>query len=78
VVLAACCAGVWVAALALLLTGAEPGGSPMLLATLWGCGLAALVATVAACRVESDSTDDPEYFASIMQGLRTEWQRPRP
>ena len=50
----------------------------MLLATLWGCGLAALVATVAACRVESDSTDDPEYFASIMQGLRTEWQRPRP
>jgi hypothetical protein len=49
---------------------------PTVLAVLWLTGLGALVLTVAACRVEDDSTDDPAYFTSIVAGLRAEWQRP--
>ena len=47
-----------------------------LLIAVWGSGLACLGFVVAACGVEDDSTDDPAYFASIVQGLREEWQRP--
>lgn len=74
--LAACCAGVWVAALWLLLAGAATSDSPVIVAALWASGLPALGLTVAACRITDDSTDDPAYFASIVQGIRAEWQRP--
>ncbi|MBA2531359.1 MAG: hypothetical protein H0V23_04530 [Nocardioidaceae bacterium] len=46
-----------------------------LLIAVWGSGLASLGFVVAACGVEDDSTDDPAYFTSIVQGLREEWQR---
>lgn len=75
-VLAACCAGVWMLSVVAVLmhpSGIYTGG---LMAAVWGSGLGALALTVAACRVADDSTDDPEYFGSIVHGIRAEWQRP--
>lgn len=63
-----------VAAVALV-TGAGNGIHGVLLATVWVSGIFALATSVAACRVEDDSTEDPAYFASIVRGLRKEWQR---
>jgi len=74
VVLAVCCVGVFLAALSALLAGASRE-SPAILLCLWGASLAALSLAVAACRVEDDSTDDPQYFGSIVHGLRAEWHR---
>lgn len=48
-----------------------------LAASLWGTGLAALLCGFAACRVDRDAGDNPEYFASLGRGLRKEWQRDR-
>lgn len=45
------------------------------LVTVWISGLVGLAASVAACRFDDDSTDDPAYFRSIVEGLRKEWQR---
>jgi len=65
----------WFIAVSLVVTGSVPLGSAVL-AALWVGGIGALVLTVAACGVEDDSTDDPAYFGSIIEGLRAEWQRP--
>jgi hypothetical protein len=48
-------------------------GETMLLVTLWASGVAGLGLSIAACRVDDDSTDDPRYFGSIVRGLRDEW-----
>lgn len=45
------------------------------LVTVWISGIVGLAASVAACGVEDDSTEDPAYFSSIVRGLRKEWQR---
>ena len=74
--LAAVAAGLgagWLVAVSLVVTGAVAPSSA-LLASLWVSGIGALVLTVAACVVADDSTDDPAYFASIVAGLRAEWQ----
>jgi hypothetical protein len=50
-----------------------PLGESMLLAVLWVSGLTGFGVSIAACRVDGDSTDDPHYFGTIVQGLRDEW-----
>ena len=50
-----------------------PVGESALLVTLWATGLAGFGLSIAACRVDDDSTDDPHYFGSIVRGLRDEW-----
>jgi len=45
----------------------------VLLVTLWATGLAGFGLSIAACRVEDDSIEDPHYFGSIVRGLRAEW-----
>ncbi len=75
-VLALCCAGVWMLSVATVLMYPSGIHTGVLMAAVWGSGLGALALTVAACRVADDSTDDPEYFGSIVQGIRAEWQRP--
>ncbi len=74
--LASCSAGVWLLSVVTMLmhpTGFDTG---MVMAAVWVSGLGALALTVAACRVADDSTDDPAYFGSIVEGIRAEWQRP--
>ena len=73
--LASAFAAAWMIGVSLVFVGAARL-DPTVLGALWLSGLGALILAVAACRVEDDSTDDPEYFASIVQGLRAEWQRP--
>ena len=64
---------------AALVLASASGGAPegWLVASLWGTGLAALLCGFAACRVDRDAGDNPEYFASLGRGLRKEWQRDR-
>ncbi|CAN5362940.1 MAG: hypothetical protein H0V13_08920 [Nocardioidaceae bacterium] len=64
-----------VVAAVVLVTGAGNGIHGVLLGTVWVSGIVGLATSVAACRVEDDSTEDPAYFASIVRGLRKEWQR---
>ncbi|HKE68866.1 MAG TPA: hypothetical protein VKB55_06410 [Nocardioidaceae bacterium] len=45
----------------------------MLLVILWVSGPVGFGASILACRVEGDSTEDPHYFGTIVQGLRDEW-----
>ena len=52
------------------------GPTSALLAALCVSGIGALLLTVAACGIEDDSTEDPAYFSSIVEGIRAEWQRP--
>jgi peptidoglycan/LPS O-acetylase OafA/YrhL len=59
----------------LLLTTTSGDPAPWLVAALWGTGLSALLCAFAACRVDADPGEDPEYLASIARGLRQEWQR---
>ena len=70
--LASAFAAAWVIGVSLMLVGAVRLNATTL-GALWVSGLGALVLAVAACRVEDDSTDDPAYFTSIVQGLRAEW-----
>jgi hypothetical protein len=58
-----------------LVTGLLPTMHDRVLITVWISGILGLATSVAACRIEDDSTDDPAYFASIVNGLRKEWQR---
>jgi hypothetical protein len=44
-----------------------------LLVVLWTSGVAGFGLSIAACRVDDDSTEDPHYFGSIVRGLRDEW-----
>lgn len=69
------CGGVCVAVAIVLATGSAGGVEDALLAVVWVSGIVGLATSVAACRVEGDSTEDPAYFASIVRGLRKEWQR---
>jgi hypothetical protein len=46
------------------------------LVTVWIGGILGLLSSVAACRFEDDSTEDPAYLLTIIEGLRKEWQRP--
>lgn len=59
------------------LVAASAGGASdsWLVAALWGTGLAALLCAFAACRVDRDAGDNPEYLASLARGLRQEWHR---
>jgi hypothetical protein len=70
--LASASAAIWVIGVSLVLIGGTRPDTTAL-GVLWLSGLGALVLTVAACRVEDDSTDDPAYFSSIVRGLRAEW-----
>lgn len=67
------CGAIFVAAAGWLAVGAIADVG--LFVVVWASGLAGLGFAVAACGVEDDATDDPEYFASIVHGLREEWQR---
>lgn len=69
------CGAICVVAAIVLGTGAAAGMQDALLITVWVSGIIGLATSVAACRVESDSTEDPAYFTSIVRGLRKEWQR---
>ncbi|MDQ3627541.1 MAG: hypothetical protein M3419_01735 [Actinomycetota bacterium] len=69
------CGAICVAAAVALGTGAVAGVQDALLVIVWVSGIVGLATSVAACRVEDDSTEDPAYFASIVRGLRKEWQR---
>ncbi len=69
------CALVGVLAGVALVTGLLLTMHDRVLVTVWVTGLLGLATSVAACRIEDDSTDDPAYFASIVEGLRKEWQR---
>jgi len=71
------CGAICVAAAVVLGVGAVAGMQGALLVTIWVSGIIGLAMSVAACRVEDDSTEDPAYFASIVHGLRKEWQRGR-
>lgn len=73
--LAAGCALVCVLAAVALVTGLLYTMHDSVLVTVWISGIVGLSASVAACRIEDDSTEDPAYFASIVEGLRKEWQR---
>lgn len=59
------------------LVGASASGASesWLVAALWGTGLAALLCAFAACRVDRDAGDNPEYLVSLARGLRQEWHR---
>jgi len=69
------CALVCVLAAVSLVTGLLYTMHDSVLLTVWISGILGLATSVAACRIEDDSTDDPAYFASIVEGLRKEWQR---
>jgi hypothetical protein len=69
------CALVCVLAAVALVTGVLYTMHDRVLVVVWISGILGLATSVAACRVEDDSTDDPAYFASIIEGLRKEWQR---
>ncbi len=59
----------------LVVASANGASDTLLVASLWGTGLAALLCAFAACRVDPDAADNPEYFASLGRGLRQEWHR---
>jgi hypothetical protein len=67
------CGLVCVLAAAALTWSLGPIDETVLLAALWTSGLAGLGLSIAACRVEDDSIDDPHYFGSIVRGIRREW-----
>ncbi len=69
------CGLICVVVAVVLQSGVGNGIHGALLGTVWVSGIIALATSVAACRVEDDSTEDPAYFASIVRGLRKEWQR---
>ena len=73
--IAASCALVCVLSAVSLVTGLLYTMHDSALLTVWISGILGLATSVAACRIEDDSTDDPAYFASIVEGLRKEWQR---
>jgi hypothetical protein len=50
-----------------------PVAESTVLVALWASGVAGFGLSIAACRVDDDSTDDPHYFGSIVRGLRDEW-----
>ena len=62
-----------VAAAVALSVDAIPFRESIVLGILWASGLIGFGASIAACRVEDDSTEDPHYFGSIVRGLRDEW-----
>ena len=45
--------------------------------TLWVSAVATLVFTIAACRVDDDSTGEPGSLHVMVDGLRNEWRRDR-
>lgn len=59
----------------LLVASASGASDTWLVASLWGTGLSALLCAFAACRVDPDAGDKPEYLASLGRGLRQEWHR---
>jgi hypothetical protein len=73
--LAVASALVCVVAAVALVTGMLETMHDRVLVTVWVSGILGLATSVAACRIEDDSTDDPAYFSSIVHGLRKEWQR---
>ena len=62
-----------VAAAVALSVDALPLPESVLLVILWVSGPVGFGASILACRVEDDSTEDPHYFGSIVRGLRDEW-----
>jgi hypothetical protein len=68
IALAAVCAS-------LVVASAGGASETWLVASLWGTGLASMLCAFAACRVDPDVGDNPEYFASLGRGLRQEWHR---
>ncbi len=70
---AALCGLLCVFAAAALTWSLGPIDEPVLHVALWASGLAALGLSIAACRVEGDSLEDPHYFSSIVRGIRSEW-----
>jgi hypothetical protein len=60
-------------AVALSVDAALPVSETFVLAVLWASGLVGFGASIAACRVEDDSTEDPRYFGTIVRGIRDEW-----
>lgn len=73
VVVALLCGALCLGSAAALSFDLTPVSETLLLATLWSSGLAGFGVSIAACRVEDDSTDDPQYFGTIVRGLRDEW-----
>ncbi len=59
----------------LVVASANGASDTWLVAALWGTGLAALLCAFAACRVDRDAGDNPEYLVSLARGLRQEWHR---
>ena len=59
----------------LLVASASGASETWLVASLWGSGLASMLCAFAACRVDPDVGDNPEYFASLGRALRQEWRR---
>lgn len=71
------CGALCVLAAAALTWAFGPVGETALLVALWASGVAGFGFSIAACRVDDDSTDDPRYFGSIVRGLRDEWHHDR-
>jgi hypothetical protein len=76
-VAATLCGAVCVLAAAALTWSLGPLGETALLVTLWVSGLVGFGLSIAACRVDDDSMEDPHYFGSIVRGLRDEWHHDR-
>ena len=62
-----------VAAAVALSVDALPLPESVVLVILWVSGPVSFGASILACRVEGDSTEDPHYFGTIVRGLRDEW-----
>ncbi len=69
------CGLIFLAGAMMMLTGTMPLGFVLTSTLLWATAPAALSLAVLACRVADDSIDDPAYFSSIVEGLRSEWHR---
>jgi hypothetical protein len=72
-VAAALCGALCLLSAAALTWSLGPLGETALLVAMWVCGVAGFGLSIAACRVDDDSMDDPHYFGSIVRGLRDEW-----
>jgi hypothetical protein len=72
-VVATLCGVLCVFAAAALTWSIVPIDKTVLLVALWVSGLAGFGLSIAACRVEDDSLEDPHYFSSIVRGIRSEW-----
>jgi hypothetical protein len=72
-VAATLCGAVCLLAASALTWSFGPLGETALLVTLWVSGLGGFGLSIAACRIDDDSMDDPRYFGSIVRGLRDEW-----